>query len=121
MASKFTMKSMLNPVGCNRLLDRLLVAPCHSAEYFLPVAWRNVQAVSNARINPRRAQAFNLYQRKHHEKNAVEASGSMSCYARLNRRDHPLASSKQEQQALLRQFRRDDKLSGCLGQRPDGL
>jgi hypothetical protein len=51
MASKFTMKSMLNPVGCNRLLDRLLVAPCHSAEYFLPVAWRNVQAVSNAGID----------------------------------------------------------------------
>jgi hypothetical protein len=29
----------------------------------------------NAGINPRRAQAFNLHQRKHHEKKAVEASG----------------------------------------------
>jgi len=29
----------------------------------------------NARINPRRAHAFNLYQKKRHKKNTIEASG----------------------------------------------
>ena len=42
------MKDKLIPVGSNRLLDRLRVAACHSAEYFLTVACRNVRA----RITP---------------------------------------------------------------------
>jgi hypothetical protein len=56
----------------------------HSRRALLPLnSWKGsgaplsltIQQESNARINPRRAQAFNVHQRKQHEKNAIEASG----------------------------------------------
>jgi hypothetical protein len=38
------------------------------------LASKHLAEASNARINPRRAQAFNLHPVKHHEKDAIEAS-----------------------------------------------
>jgi hypothetical protein len=40
---------------------------------------RTIQQKPNARINPRRAQAFNIIEEDEHERDDVEASGSMSC------------------------------------------
>jgi hypothetical protein len=57
---KFSMKDKLIPVGSNRLLDRLRVAACHSAEYFLTVACRNFQARITPALTRAERIAFNL-------------------------------------------------------------
>jgi hypothetical protein len=54
------------PLACP--VERLIQGPIGDAP-------RLCEKLPNARINPRRAQAFNLYRRKHHEKHAIEASG----------------------------------------------
>ena len=82
-------RSRFSRLGCHPLRDEATLSPElyypgrilmaeHQVMSWLPTHHshkRDFVSHPNARINPRRARAFNLHQRKNLEKNAIEASG----------------------------------------------